>query len=395
MSGLRQALGSALGRPGKTGILAALAALCTLLMMVTAYVTVLTQEYRETIVAQEGAYISVEATEPYETVAAVPWTELPYLESGRVSSGEVCFAAQDGQEALEISIAYQRSLTEAEVEISLVQGTLPRDGALEVAVNSALAQDQGWSLGETLQLTDLEQTKVLSVIISGILSPESDLENDLYVSPRVVEEVLGDSCYFLLELFPDQASHLNDLEVAARELVETSGLTASVSSSLTSGAMGFSGVAKMLLDISDGLLWGTVLLSLWILSLVTLLWLRSHARDMGIYIALGAGKGQILGQLVLELALVGVVVIACAGIVGMLLLNQVGRLLVLQLRNLLGYQFTSVLQEMDAQLLQRALPPQTVLLVCALELGVLLLLTAGYGALLLRTRWRDLFERHS
>lgn len=395
MSGLRQALGSALGRPGKTGILAALAALCTLLMMVTAYVAVLTQEYRETIVDQEGAYIFVSATAAYETVAAVPWTELPHMESGQVSSSDVCFAAQDGQEALEISIAYQRSLPEAEEEISLAQGTLPQDGALEVAVNAALAQDQGWSLGDTLQLTDLEGTETLPVTITGILSPESDWDNDLYASPRVLEEILGDNRYFLLYLYPDAISQLDRLETAAQELVETSGLTAFVSSSLTSGAMGLSGVAEMLLDISDGLLWGTVLLSLWILSLVTLLWLRSHARDMGIYIALGASRRQILGQLVLELALVGVVVIACAGIVGMLLLNQTGPLLVIQLRNLLGYQFTSTLQEMDAQMLQRALPPQTVLLVCALELGVLLLLTAGYGALLLRTRWRELFERRS
>lgn len=395
MSGLRRALGSALGRPGKTGILAALAALCTLLMMVTAYVTVLTQEYRETIVAQEGAFLSVEVTtEPYETVAAVPWTELPYLESARMSSGGNCFAAQEGQEALEVSIGYQRSLP-AEGEIPLAQGSLPQDGALEVAVNSSLAQDQGWSLGETLQLTDLEGNKTLPVTITGMLSPEAELAQDFYVSPRVTEEVLGDDSYYLLDLYPDGASHLDSLETAARELVERSGLTASVSSSLLGGAIGFSGVAEMLLDISDGLLWGTVLLSLWILSLVTLLWLRSHARDMGIYIALGAGKGQILGQLVLELALVGAVVIACAGLVGMLLLNQTGRFLVLQLRNLLGYQFTSALQEMDAQLLQSVLPPQTVLLVCALELGVLLLLTAGYGALLLRTRWRDLFERHS
>ena len=395
MSGLRRALGSALGRPGKTGILAALAALCTLLMMVTAYVTVLTQEYRETIVAQEGAFLSVEVTtEPYETVAAVPWTELPYLESAQMSSGGVCFASQEGQEALEISIGYQRSLP-AEGEIPLAQGALPQDGALEVAVNSSLAQDQGWSLGETLQLTDLEGNRTLPVTITGILSPEAELAQDFYVSPRVTEEVLGDDSYYLLDLYPDGASHLDSLETAARELVERSGLTASVSSSLLGGAIGFSGVAEMLLDISDGLLWGTVLLSLWILSLVTLLWLRSHARDMGIYIALGAGKGQILGQLVLELALVGAVVIACAGLVGMLLLNQTGRFLVLQLRNLLGYQFTSALQEMDAQLLQSVLPPQTVLLVCALELGVLLLLTAGYGALLLRTRWRDLFERHS
>lgn len=395
MSGLRRALGSALGRPGKTGILAALAALCTLLMMVTAYVTVLTQEYRETIVAQEGAFLSVEVTtEPYETVAAVPWTELPYLESARMSSGGNCFAAQEGQEALEVSIGYQRSLP-AEGEIPLAQGSLPQDGALEVAVNSSLAQDQGWSLGETLQLTDLEGNKTLPVTITGMLSPEAELAQDLYVSPRVTEEVLGDDSYYLLDLYPDGASHLDSLETAARELVEASGLTASVSSSLLGGAIGFSGVAEMLLDISDGLLWGTVLLSLWILSLVTLLWLRSHARDMGIYIALGAGKGQILGQLVLELALVGAVVIACAGLVGMLLLNQTGRFLVLQLRNLLGYRFTSALQEMDAQLLQSVLPPQTVLLVCALELGVLLLLTAGYGALLLRTRWGDLFERHS
>lgn len=395
MSGLRRALGSALGRPGKTGILAALAALCTLLMMVTAYVTVLTQEYRETIVAQEGVFLSVEVTtEPYETVAAVPWTELPDLKSAQMSSGGVCFASQEGQEALEISIGYQRSLP-AEGEIPLAQGSLPQDGALEVAVNASLAQDQGWSLGETLQLTDLEGNKTLPVTITGMLSPEAQLTQDLYASPRVMEEVLGDDSYYLLDLYPDAASHLDSLETAARELVETSGLTASVSSSLLGGAIGFSGVAEMLLDISDGLLWGTVLLSLWILSLVTLLWLRSHARDMGIYIALGAGKGQILGQLVLELTLVGAVVIACAGLVGMLLLNQTGRFLVLQLRNLLGYQFTSALQEMDAQLLQRALPPQTVLLVCALELGVLLLLTAGYGALLLRTRWRDLFERHS
>lgn len=395
MSGLRRALGSALGRPGKTGILAALAALCTLLMMVTAYVTVLTQEYRETIVAQEGAFLSVEVTtEPYETVAAVPWTELPDLESARMSSGGNCFAAQEGQEALEVSIGYQRSLP-AEGEIPLAQGSLPQDGALEVAVNSSLAQDQGWSLGETLQLTDLEGNKTLPVTITGILSPETELAQDLYVSPRVTEEVLGDDSYYLLDLYPDGASHLDRLETAARELVEASGLTASVCSSLLGGAIGFSGVAEMLLDISDGLLWGTVLLSLWILSLVTLLWLRSHARDMGIYIALGASKGQILGQLVLELALVGTVVIACAGILGMLLLNQTGRFLVLQLRNLLGYQFTSALQEMDAQLLQSVLPPQTVLLVCVLELGVLLLLTAGYGALLLRTRWRDLFERHS
>ncbi len=282
-----QSLSSARGHFRRARIFIVLAAVCTMLSMVTVYITSLTQQYRNAIVAESGLEITILGTEEtYEALCALDWESLRF--------------------------------------------------------------------------------------VSGFET-----------------ETMGE---YSLSVYPDTAAHSDKVQEEMAEMLEAVGIEVMLIDSVETGAKGFSGVATLLFDIADSMLWGTVALSAFILTMISFLWAGDHARDMVIYQALGFPKHNILRQFILETGILVATPVCCMGILGVVLMNRLGSRVVLLIRDVLGYSNYDMMQEMDTELLQGRLSVASAAGVCALILGVLILLAVVFGVWMLRRPWRKLMD---
>ena len=91
-------------------------------------------------------------------------------------------------------------------------------------------------------------------------------------------------------------------------------------------------VASMdtLLGMADFIHWTTLIASIVILVLVSMLFLRDRRHEIGIYLALGDKKRQIVGQLLLEISVVAIVAMMVALFIGNQLSSNISRELLQQ-----------------------------------------------------------------
>jgi len=85
---------------------------------------------------------------------------------------------------------------------------------------------------------------------------------------------------------------------------------------MTNGFSPVSSAMVSLLDIADWVLWGAIVATLIILSLLITLFLRDRRNEMGVYLALGEQKKRIISQILVETVLTAIVGMTLALVVG-------------------------------------------------------------------------------
>lgn len=160
--------------------------------------------------------------------------------------------------------------------------------------------------------------------------------NQIYVPHRTQEELARFIMQNLPDYFWEQATidnpltiqptfvlydsrDFNDLARAANEILpqhwhvaDTSGAYAPIQSSMDT-----------MLWISDLIFWGALIMTIAVLSLLLMLFLRERRHEIGIYRALGESKGKIISQILIEVSVVSISALILALFAGNVLTNKI------------------------------------------------------------------------
>lgn len=136
------------------------------------------------------------------------------------------------------------------------------------------------------------------------------------------EEIIWIDAFFLLhdprdaEVFIRTA---NDMLPEHWEIRDFSGIHASMTASLAH-----------LDTVSEGVLIGTIIVGILVLTLVIILFLSDRKHEIGIYLALGERKQKIITQIILEVTAIFIVAMICSFLIGIMVSNTMSRSLVEQ-----------------------------------------------------------------
>lgn len=155
----------------------------------------------------------------------------------------------------------------------------------------------------------------------------------------------------------------------------------------------YSGVAGMLFKIAGVMLVGMYLTMGIVVVLMSVMWMRDHGHDMGIWVILGQSRGRIVARLLLEMLLVSLLGMIPGTGVGLVLVNRFGAGLILSLREHLGFSFYMSMQEMDSTMLYTKLPWQRALLSGNIVLGILMVVVMISCIVAVRRRPAALLEQ--
>ena len=193
--------------------------------------------------------------------------------------------------------------------------TKEKTGAL---IHQEFATQNNLQIGSELILQQGE--KIVRIPVQGIFSgkaenptglPAGASENKVFLDFASYRQLSGVDTYTLARYFTADASTLPAiLEKARQELPD---LQLEDNSAQFSGILeSISGVEKML----SYLLIGFCLASAAILGLVLIFWARGRIREIGILLALGKSKLNILAQFIIEIALLGALSALLALLIG-------------------------------------------------------------------------------
>lgn len=205
--------------------------------------------------------------------------------------------------------------------LRIAAGTTLKEGRTGALIHQDFAAQNNLSVGSKLTLKQGE--RIVHLPVQGIFDGEAEnptglpagaSENRVFLDISSYHQLSGVDTYTLARYFTADASTLPaTLEKAQQTLPD---LQLADNSAEFSGILeSISGVEKML----TYLLVGFCLAGTAILGLVLIFWVRGRIREIGILLALGKPKMNILAQFIIEISLLGALSALAALIVGQLL----------------------------------------------------------------------------
>lgn len=264
------------------------------------------------------------------------------LQTGQVVSGNQKIQVDNVDEKFK-NILKLQSIADSAKEnaftsesFKLVSGTHLNDAKnkSQIMVHEKLAKQNNWKLGDEIQLAALnDQSSQAKFRLVGIFSGKiqekfnglsSDLsENTVYtnfsagrrlVAPK--EKPMADQATFFLE----QPEKINQVIAGVKkyplnwqnfEILKNTKAFEKVISSI-----------KTMQGIIGIMTFGIIVAGIVALSLILVLWLRERVYEIGVFLALGQQKIQIIGQFILELVLITLPAILITVALGNILSNQ-------------------------------------------------------------------------
>lgn len=264
------------------------------------------------------------------------------LQAGQVVSGNQKIQVDNVDEKFK-NILKLQSIADSAKEnaftsesFKLVAGTHLNDAKnkSQIMVHEKLAKQNNWKLGDEIQLAALnDQSSQAKFKLVGIFSGKiqekfnglsSDLsENTVYtnfsagrrlVAPK--EKPMADQATFFLE----QPEKINQVIAGVKkyplnwqnfEILKNTKAFEKVISSI-----------KTMQGIIGIMTFGIIVAGIVALSLILVLWLRERVYEIGVFLALGQQKIQIIGQFILELVLITLPAMLITTVLGNILSNQ-------------------------------------------------------------------------
>ena len=206
----------------------------------------------------------------------------------------------------------------------ITAGAAIREEKAGALIHQDFATQNNLQVGSELILQQGE--KIVRIPVQGIFNgkaenptglPAGASENKVFLNISSYRQLSGIDTYTIARYFTADASTLPaTLEKARQELPD---LQLEDNSAQFSGILeSISGVEKML----SYLLIGFCLASAAILGLVLIFWARGRIREIGILLAIGKSKLNILAQFIIEIALLGALSALLALLIGQFLSNS-------------------------------------------------------------------------
>lgn len=221
------------------------------------------------------------------------------------------------------------------------QLTSADNGTNNVMIESELAKADGLEVGDTIKVKATSGSKTYKLKLVGIYKAKSsatttmgpgasDPANTIYTSTTFANTVKGskyantaDSVTFTIS----NPSAISKVKKAGKQLINTSkySLSADDSSYQTVKAS-----MSNIKSFANKIVWLVAIAGTVILALIIMLQIRERRHEIGVLLAMGESRLNIIGQLFVELAMVLVVSLVIAGIGGQFIGNKLGNQLVSQ-----------------------------------------------------------------
>lgn len=211
----------------------------------------------------------------------------------------------------------------------LRQGKHITPGSKNVAlIHEVFARQNKLRLGDRMVITKGERR--VTVTIVGIFDgrnekptiiPADMAENRLITNLETAQQLNGSSALTRATYLVKRPDQLKEVTNRTRKL---SGVDWG-RYNLTDNAASFAGVLENIMRVQRILTIATVAVSvagLVVMSLVLVFWVRGRLHEIGILLAIGTPKRQIVGQFIIELAVVAAVSSVCAALAGSVISAQ-------------------------------------------------------------------------
>ncbi len=205
----------------------------------------------------------------------------------------------------------------------LRQGKHIKPGSKNVAlIHEALARQNKLKLGDQMVITEGERR--VTVTIVGIfdgrnekptIMPADMAENRLITNLETAQQLNDSSALTRATYLVKRPDKLKEVTDRTRKL---SGVDWG-RYNLTDNAASFAGVLENIMRVQRILTIATIAVAvagLVVMSLVLVFWVRGRLHEIGILLAIGTPKRQIVGQFIVELAVVAAISSVCAALVG-------------------------------------------------------------------------------
>ncbi len=260
-----------------------------------------------------------------EAVAALPDKRLV-----EAASPGVQLDAQPTEETKLVGVERSDYLSEFTGRLyRLRRGKHITPGSKNVAlIHEVFARQNKLKLGDQMVIARGERR--VTVTIVGIfdgrnekptIMPADMAENRLITSLETAQQLSGDTALTGATYLVKRPDQLKEVTNQTRKLPGVDWGRYN----LTDNAASFAGVLENIMRIQRILTIATIAVAvagLVVMSLVLVFWVRGRLHEIGILLAIGTPKRQIVGQFIIELAVVAVVSSVCAALVGSVISAQ-------------------------------------------------------------------------
>lgn len=218
-------------------------------------------------------------------------------------------------------------------DMVLREGAYPSDDNPGAMIDSALAQANDLKIGDSISMEDPEASQRFTIPIIGIyrtehVPKEEDGEHFVYASESHVFCDLNTYSQFLEindtetygYIYVDTLNHVDSVIQKILELEPDYQAVNSVSNAIAGDAQ-ISPVTG-LKDVIVKLLWMMYALSGILMLLMSLIWIRDHYEEIGIYLVLGRSKARIVASMFIEINVITLPAIFMGVSIGAVFLSQ-------------------------------------------------------------------------
>ena len=290
-------------------------------------------------------------------------------------------------------------------DMLLSEGVYPDSNHKGVLVDEMLASKNGLEIGEHIEIYSKSKEKVVAFEIIGIYktmeAPNVEISNDLgtHYTVSTNSYIFCDYTSFFsvsdrndtiasLIFYVDEYDHIESVYKNIEDIVLPKGYI--VINRLESTLSYYGKFILVLKNTTTSLLGFTYVTSLIILFLMTLLWMRDHYYETGIYIALGTEKYKIALYYLLEILAIAISTLFTSLIIGRSVIYTYRY----QLLNLaLGFTNTKILDNsLESKVLEHGFSFQSLLSASGIYLVVVVVATLLSSSIITRYNPRKLFD---
>ncbi len=235
----------------------------------------------------------------------------------------------------------------SELDTNFLNGTytlekgrhITADDSYAVMISKELADKNGLSVGDSITLYSLDVDAQNTFKIVGIFSGTEGTTKEAitldqipanhgYMDLKSYNEIFGTSTKLgSLDVYVNSAENSQQVLEAIKELPELKNKTFTFEINNENFNL-ISNPLSSLQKLVDTAVSMIALISAAIVTLLLILWTRSRKKEVGILLAVGRSKGEIIGQFLTENLLLAFLSFAASGALAILLANKIGAFLV-------------------------------------------------------------------
>lgn len=207
--------------------------------------------------------------------------------------------------------------------VEMVEGTSLLSSN-DVIVNDELAEVLEWQLGDTMMLESQSGAPIEATIVGIYRAVDQSVEFDitiLYGTPDLVNLIQEEVLYLNLQLMIENPRYLETTYEQIREIVAASYSNVSVLDTLYQQLKAPMESMQQLLEV---ILIATLLVTMVVISLLLVLWIKERQRETGVLLSVGEAKKDIFTQRFLEIFIIFAITFVVISLINSFVLPMIG-----------------------------------------------------------------------